>query len=209
MSVASFDSWRDPRHTLRGCVLLLPGGKTRSDRPFRSWHLANQRMALLASALRPRLGDGVDLQLAHYRVRGWNGARRDPLREASLALDEARTRFEPAQIVLLGHSMGGRVAAHLSARGDAGAVVALAPWWPDGDGDLIPLECRLLVVHGSADTWTDPVASRVETGRAAQRGVDATWVGVDGAGHYMIKQLSRWNQLTADFIAAHLESAAA
>jgi dienelactone hydrolase len=37
-----------------------------------------------------------------------------------------RAHFDAAKIVVVGHSMGGRVAAHLSASGDVGAVVALA-----------------------------------------------------------------------------------
>jgi len=59
--------------------------------------------------------------------------------------------------------MGGRVAAHLSASGDVGAVVALAPWWPRDDADLFPNTCRLLVMHGTADTWTDPHSSYRQT----------------------------------------------
>ncbi len=89
--------------------------------------------------------------------------------------------------------MGGRVAAHLAARGDVGTVVALAPWWVGGDGDLIPVTTRLLVMHGTADTWTDPRASRAQTQRAQQRGLDAQWVGLDGAGHYMVR---RWRNGT-------------
>ena len=78
--------------------------------------------------------------------------------------------------------MGGRVAAHLSAQGGIGAVVALAPWWDGGNGDLIPAGTRLLVVHGTADTRTDPCASRAQTLRARQRGLDAQWVGIEGVG---------------------------
>ncbi len=122
-------------------------------------------------------------------------------------LDAARERFEPAQIAVVGHSMGGRVAAHLAARGDVGAVVALAPWWVGDDGDLIPVSTRLLVIHGTADSWTDPRASRAQTRRAEQRGVDARWVGLDGAGHYMVRRWRDWHGLTADFVTEQLTAA--
>ena len=166
-----------------GCVLVLPGGKVNSDRPPRCWQLANLRMAFFAGALRRRLGPDVDVRRVRYRLRGWNSPRLDALHDAEAVLDIAREQFEPAQIAVVGHSMGGRVAAHLAARGDVGTVVALAPWWVGDDGDLIPASSRLLVVHGTADTWTDPAASRTQTRRAQQRGLDAQWVGLDRAGH--------------------------
>ena len=96
------------------------------------------------------------------------------------------------------------MAAHLAARGDVGSVVALAPWWVGDDGDLIPVSTRLLVVHGTADTWTDPRASRARVDRARRRGVDAEWVGLDGAGHYMLRRGREWHRLTSDFVAEQL-----
>src|ERR1700754_2544100 len=97
--------------------------------------------------------------------------------------------------------MGGRVAAHLAARGDVGTVVALAPWWVGDDGDLIPVHTRLLVVDGTADSWTEPPASRAQVRRARQRGLDAQWVGLEGAGHYMLRQWRVWHRLSAEFVA--------
>src|SRR6476659_4660918 len=155
----------------RGYVLVLPGGKVRSDRSSRSWQLANLRMAVFAAVLRRRLGPNVEVQRVRNRLRGWDSPRLDALRAAEAILESARDRFEPEQIAVVGHSMGGRVAAHLAARGDVGSVVALAPWWAGSDGDLIPTSTRLLVVHGTADTWTDPRASRTQVDREQQRGV--------------------------------------
>ena len=187
-----------------GCVLVLPGGKVRSDRQARCWQLANLRMAIFTRALRRQLGSDIDVRRVRYRLRGWNSPRLDALHDAGAVLDAARERFDPAQIAVVGHSMGGRVAAHLAARGDVGAVVALAPWWVGDDGDLIPASTRLLVVHGTADTWTDPRASRAQTERAQQRGLDAKYVGLDGAGHYMVRQRRQWHRLAGDFVAEAL-----
>ena len=190
-----------------GCVLVLPGGKVRSDRPARCWQLANLRMTIFAGALRRRLGPTVDVRRVRYRLRGWNSPRLDALHDAQAVLDSARERFEPAHIAVVGHSMGGRVAAHLAARGDVGTVVALAPWWVGDDGGLIPAATRLLVVHGSADSWTDPGASRAQTQRARARGLDAQWVGLNGAGHYMVRQWKEWHRLTAEFVAEKVVAA--
>jgi pimeloyl-ACP methyl ester carboxylesterase len=190
-----------------GCVLVLPGGKVRSDRASRRWQLANLRMTFVAAALRKRLGPGVEVRRVRYRLRGWNNPRLDAVHDAEAVLDAALGRFAPAQIAVVGHSMGGRVAAHLAARGDVGAVVALAPWWVGDDCDLVPVSTRLLVVHGTADTWTDPRASRTQVQRARQRGVDAEWVGLDGAGHYMLRHWRHWHRLTTGFVAEHLSTA--
>ena len=190
-----------------GYVLVLPGGKVRSDRPSRSWQLANLRMAFVSRALRRRLGPDVRVQQVRYRLRGWNSPRLDALHDAEAVLDTARERFEPQQIAVVGHSMGGRVAAHLAARGDVGSVVALAPWWVGDDGDLIPVSTRLLVLHGTTDTWTDPRASSAQVDRARRRGVDAEWVGLDGAGHYMLRRGREWHRLTSDFVAEQLDVA--
>jgi pimeloyl-ACP methyl ester carboxylesterase len=139
-----------------------------------------------------------------YRVRGWNSAGLDALRDAATALDSMREHFDAAKIVVVGHSMGGRVAAHLCASGYVGAVVALAPWWPRDDADLIPNTCRLLVMHGTADTWTDPRSSYRQTVHARDRGVDAKWISIEGAGHYLFRQWPRWHGLTAQFAASQL-----
>jgi pimeloyl-ACP methyl ester carboxylesterase len=186
-----------------GCVLVLPGGRVRSDQAYRWWHSPNLRMMLVAAALRRRLGPGVEVRRVQYRLRGWNSPRFDAVADASAALDAVRHRFEPKSIVLVGHSMGGRVATRLAARGQVGAVVALAPYWPRDDGDLIPSSTRLLVVHGTADTRTDPESSRVQALRARQRGLDAQWVGIEGAGHSMLRPYFEWHRRTVDFVADH------
>ncbi len=188
----------------RACVLVLPGGRVRSDEASRWWQLVNVRMMLVAAALRWRLGNGVQVRRVQYRLRGWNSPRYDPVVDASAVLDAVRRQFEPKSIVLVGHSMGGRVAARLAAGGQVGAVVALAPYWPRDDANLIEAPTRLLVVHGTADTRTDPESSRVQTLRARQRGLDARWVGIEGAGHSMLRSYFEWHRRTADFVAQYL-----
>jgi pimeloyl-ACP methyl ester carboxylesterase len=189
---------------MSGCVVMLPGGRVRSAQASSRWQLANLRMAFVARALRRRLGSGIDVRQVQYRVRGWNSPRLDPVVDAREVLEDIQHRFEPERIVLVGHSLGGRVAAHLAAGGGVGAVVALAPWWEHGDGDLIPAHTRLLLVHGRADTITDPDKSLAQTRHARQRGLDAQWVGIEGVGHHMVRRWHEWHRLTADFVAGQL-----
>jgi pimeloyl-ACP methyl ester carboxylesterase len=165
-------------------------------------------MMFVGGALRRRLGPDVEVRRVQYRYRGWNSPRLDAVTDAKEVLDDLRQRFEPKNIVLVGHSMGGRVAAQLAASADAGAVVALAPWWVGGDADLIPPTTRLLVVHGTADTWTDPSSSRIQTLRAQHYGLDAQWTGIEGAGHYMVRRWREWHRRTTDFVADYLRGQA-
>lgn len=180
-------------------VLVLPGGRPRSDAPSHPWQLANLRIELLNQSLRRRVGPGIEVRRVQYRLRGWNPGRLDALRDAHDALDEMLDTVGSGPVVVVGHSMGGRVAAHLASEGRLAAVAALAPWWPDDDCDLIPVECRLLTMHGTADTWTDPVSSQRQTSRAAARGVDARWVEFPRAGHFLMRDYARWHRLTAEF----------
>jgi pimeloyl-ACP methyl ester carboxylesterase len=187
---------------ITGGVLVLPGGKPDSMAGSRPWQLAHLRMALLVWSLRRRLPPNVEVRRVRYRLRGWNPGRLDALRDARAALDELLETVDGRDVVVVGHSMGARVAAHLAADGDVAAVAALAPWWPKGDGDLIPVGCRLLTMHGTADTWTDPAAAQAQTARAASRGVDARWLPIEGAGHFLMRGYSTWHRVTADFAMA-------
>jgi pimeloyl-ACP methyl ester carboxylesterase len=184
---------------LEAGILVLPGGRPTSGEPSQSWQLANVRIELLAQSLRRRVGPEVEVRRVQYRLRGWNAGRLDALRDARAALDDLLDAVGSGPVVLVGHSMGGRVAAHLAAQTRVTAIAALAPWWPDDDCDLIPAGCRLLTMHGSADTWTDPKASRRQTLRAAARGVDARWVGFPGAGHFLMRDYARWHRRVAEF----------
>lgn len=176
----------------------------RSHEPSHWWQLANLRMVFITRALRRRLGSDVVVRQVQYRLRGWNSPQQDPVRDADDVLRSCRSRWQPETLVLVGHSMGGRVAAQLAARGDIGAVVALAPWWEGEKADLIPVGTRLLTVHGTADTRTDPRSSRAQTQRASRRGLDAQWVGIAGSGHSMLRHWREWHDRTTDFVAQHL-----
>src|SRR5262249_49862141 len=137
---------------------------------------------------------------------GWNSPRRDAVADAAKVLDGMLRSCDPKSIVLVGHSMGGRVAARLAADTGVGAVVALAPWWVGDAADHIPPPTRLLVLHGTRDAVTDPVASRAQTIRACQRGLDAHWVGIEGVGHHMVRGWAEWHRRTTDFVADYLSA---
>lgn len=179
-------------------VLVLPGGKVSSHRPARAWHLSNLRMRPFTAQLRR---SGVKAVQARYRVRGWNGAERSPVADARAALDAITKRNSQAQVILLGHSMGGRVVADLCGDPAVVGVVALAPWWPDGTSVNLRSDIPLVVLHGTADSWTDPAASRRKVDGLQKSGKCAEWIGIDGAGHFMFRRVATWHRLVAEAVA--------
>jgi len=163
-------------------------------------------MMWLAWSLRRSLGSSIRVRRVQYRKRGWNSPDLDAVRDAEAALSTLRRDVESDNLVLVGHSMGARVAVHLAGRHTVRGVVALAPWWPSDDATLVPTNCRLLAVHGTADTWTSPSVSLVQTTWARDRGVDAQWVGLPDAGHHLMRDFHEWHRLTSEFVARQLQT---
>ncbi|SIS16485.1 Predicted esterase [Williamsia sterculiae] len=182
-------------------VLVLHGGKVRSVAPTRSWQLSVLRMWPFTRALRRTFPQAAVYSL-QYRLRGWNGADRSPVRDARWALEQIRERHGDIPVVLVGHSMGGRTAAAVADEPSVVGVMALAPWWPEGT-ETVTLRPgqRLRVAHGTADSWTDPKLSRRATDLAGHRGVDAEWIPMARAGHFMLMRPRRWTRQVLGFVA--------
>lgn len=143
-----------------------------------------------------------------YGVRGWNGAARSPVAGVEKILDEVKVELGSIPIALIGHSMGGRIAAILAGRPEVVAVVGLAPWWPDGEGSLLRPGLDVLVLHGQGDHVVDPSSTRRQVEEATGRGVRAEWQGMPG-GHGMLRGWHAWHAMTADFVVPRLAEAAA
>jgi pimeloyl-ACP methyl ester carboxylesterase len=187
----------------RGVVLFLPGGKAESRDPARPWHLSAVRLRFLARGVhRAERGRGVAVWSVRYRVRGWNGAEAAPITDARWALDQIRAAHGAVPVVLVGHSMGGRTALRVVDDPAVCAVLGLAPWLPEGEPRLPLGRRRLLVVHGTADRWTDPALSREYVAAVAAEGTPAQWVPIPDVGHFMLRARRRWRDLTVAFVAS-------
>lgn len=196
---------RPAREATRAVVLVLYGGRAESTAPSRPWHLSALRMASFARAVR-RWGArrSVTVVTLRYRMRGWNGPDESPVADARWALAEIRARRPDAPVLLLGHSMGGRTAFRVADDPAVAGIVGLAPWLPRDEPRTDLAGKDVLVVHGTADRWTDPVASREYVTAARTAGARATWVPIDGVGHFMLRRRRRWRRLVIDFVADHL-----
>jgi predicted esterase len=176
-------------------VLVLHGGKPRSDRVIGPTSASWRRAAWLRRAIVPQAhAAGVGVWLTRYRVRGWNGGAA-PVADARWALEELRSAHGDVPVVLLGHSMGARVAVHAADDPSVVGVVGLAPWW-SADDPVATLAGRALrAAHGRRDRITSfrETSRYVDRARSVAASVELHDMG--GLGHYMLAGSRRWHDV--------------
>lgn len=190
-----------PPGAVRGVALVLHGGREASTEPARDRQLAVLRMRPFATALRAAgRSHGLAVARLRYRLRGWNGELRSPVGDTREALAELADRFPGVPVALVGHSMGGRTAVHVAGEPAVRVVAALAPWLEPGDPVDTMTGRRLLVVHGDRDRITDPRASARYVDAAAAVARSASWLGVRGERHAMLRRPGLWHELVAGYV---------
>ncbi|CAM3547654.1 alpha/beta hydrolase [Nocardioides zeicaulis] len=189
-------------------VLVLHGGKPRSRQAVGGRSASWRRAGWLARSVAPRLADaGAGVRLVRYVERGWNGGA-DRAADARRALDELRDVHGEVPVVLLGHSMGARIAVHVADDPSVVGVVGLAPWWSAED-PVEPLRGRALrAAHGRRDRITSfrETTRYVERARTVADSVELRDMGA--LGHYMLSGSERWHDtavgLTLDVLGAEV-----
>lgn len=181
-------------------VLLLPGGMVASTAPMGRFNLAAARMIPFAWRI-ARAGRGrLAVARLRYRVRGWNGDDADPLVDARRALEEIRGRWHGIPIILVGHSMGGRIALRLADAPGITAAVALAPWIDRSDEPRGGSGRSVLLMHGTADVITSPDATAAYAVLLRNRGVDVTLDLVRWSLHVMVPRAGHWYRRVVRFV---------
>ncbi|MFJ9817471.1 alpha/beta hydrolase [Streptomyces sp. NPDC101151] len=185
----------------RAAVLFLHGGKEDSRARSRPWQPAALRMKpfirAVAAATRD---DGILLAEVRYRVQGWNGHDADPVQDAQRALAELGHRFGRIPTVLVGHSMGGRAALRAAAAPQVCAVLALAPWCPDGEPVAHLRGKSVIVLHGERDRVTDPHASVSFAQRAGAAGARTETRLLAGGDHAMLRHIGAWHRTASSTV---------
>lgn len=201
---------RAPAVPPRAVALVLHGGAQHGLATVRPWGLAYLRMVPLARAL-VAAGSrrGLEVCLLRNRVRGWNEPTLDPVRDARWALDRVRARRPGLPVVLVGHSMGGRVALRIADDPSVAGACALAPWTPRAE-PVDPVTGRsVLLAHGTLDRVTPPEDSHAFAVRAAAVAARLARFEIVSDGHAMLGRPGLWSRLVAEFTlhAAGLASA--
>ncbi len=179
----------------RAAVLVLHGGRPESRRTVDGRSASWQLMLGLTKSLAQTVQDeGVSAWSLRYRYRGWNGGG-DPVADTRWALDRVRRELGEVPVVLVGHSMGGRVALHAADDPCVVGVVALAPWVAD-DTPVGTLAGRHLVAaHGRRDHLTSYAATRAYVDRAGRTADSARFVDMGPLGHYLIRGRKQWREV--------------
>lgn len=179
----------------RAMVLVLHGGKPRSRQTIDGRSASWRRAAWLQREISQRAHKaGVGLWLLRYRERGWNGGA-ERAADARWALDELRAAHDDVPVVLLGHSMGARVAVHVADDPSVRGVVGLAPWWSAEDPVSTLAGRTLRAAHGRRDRITSfrETGRYVERARSVAESAELTDMGA--LGHYMLTGSRRWHDV--------------
>lgn len=181
----------------RAMILVLHGGKPRSRQTIDGRSASWRRARWLQREIAPQAhASGVGVWLARYRERGWNGGL-DRTGDARWALDELRAAHGEVPVVLLGHSMGARVAVHVADDPSVRGVVGLAPWWSAEDPVATLAGRTLRAAHGRRDRITSFRETARYVERARTVADDAQLRDMGALGHYMLTGSRRWHDVAA------------
>ncbi|WP_232821933.1 hypothetical protein, partial [Desertihabitans aurantiacus] len=139
---------------------------------------------------------GVAVVEVQNRVRGWNAPELPAVADAREAAAEVRRRWPDVPLVLLGCSMGARVAARLAGETDVAGVVALTPWWPEPQPGLAGTPTA--VVCGTWDVLTPVRRTRRVVAELEASGTPVRTVELTGAGHLMLVRRRAWFRAAVD-----------
>ncbi|MCF8587144.1 alpha/beta fold hydrolase [Gordonia liuliyuniae] len=188
-------------------VLVLPGGTDFSYRPFSTMQSSALRMYPFTASIQAAFGARVRIRQSRYRVYGWNGDQASPMPYARNDLEQLARAYPDVPVAVIGHSMGGRIAAQLGDDDRVTDILALAPWWQFADWRQIHDEARVVAIHGESDTVTRPKRTAKGIAELAARGLDATYVPVPGGGHPMLDHIGFWHGEALSFVSHALERA--
>ncbi|RSD17210.1 alpha/beta hydrolase [Amycolatopsis eburnea] len=181
-------------------VLVLHGGAERGLGAVPPWKLAYLRMVPIARALhRAGRAHGVEVRLLRNRRYGWNAPAMDPVDDARWALGRIRAEHPGVPVVLVGHSMGGRVALRVADDPAVRGICALAPWTPRGEPVAAVAGRSVLIVHGTRDRMTSPAESHAFAERAEGVAARVARFEIANEGHAMLRRSSVWTRLTIAF----------
>ena len=150
-------------------VLVLHGGSADSFVAAHWRDPAVLRLWPVARAIAREL-PGATVYRLRFSIRGWNGRGDAALRDARWALGRIRD-FDPGlPIVVVGHSLGGRVAFRVGGDPDVAGVVGLTPWTPSDDPAAQLAGVPVVVIQAGRDRVIPERTTRPWLARAEHAG---------------------------------------
>ena len=158
------------------------------------------RMELFARSIgRPLERAGIEVRRFRFSQQGWNHDGASAMADLGRTIDELTTTTRQ-ELVLVGHSMGGRTSMRFVDHPGVAGVVGLAPWLPAGEPMVDVAGRTIRVAHGANDRTTKPSSSLDFVDRARAAGADARHVLVPGEGHALIRHPSWWNRFIVESV---------
>jgi predicted esterase len=178
-------------------VLVLHGGSADSFAPTHWRDLAVLRLWPVARAV-GRDVPGAAVYRLRLSTRGWNGQGEAALRDARWAVATMRERESGKPIVLVGHSLGARVALRIGGDEDVAGVVALTPWVPSEDPAAQLAGVPVVVIQAGRDRVIPEPTTRPWFSRAENAGARLSREVLPWAGHTMVRRFWVWHRLAAE-----------
>jgi predicted esterase len=180
-------------------VLVVHGGSADSFAPTHWRDLAVLRLWPIAGAVGRAVPDAAVYRL-RLSTRGWNSSGEAALRDARWAVATMREREPGKPIVLVGHSMGARVALHIGGDQEVAGVVALTPWVPSDDPAAQLAGVPVFVLQAGRDRVIPEPTTRPWFSRAENAGARLTREVLPWAGHTMLRRFWVWHRLAAQAV---------
>jgi dienelactone hydrolase len=177
-------------------VLVLHGGNADSFAATRSRDLAVLRLRPVAAAI-ARSNPSAAVYRLRFSIRGWNDNGDAALRDARWALAVIRRQMPGSPIVVVGHSMGGRVAVRAGGDVDVAGIVLLAPWTPSDEPAQHLAGVPVVVIQAGRDRVIPVATTRPWVSRALGCGARLSVTVLPWAGHTMVRRFWVWHRLAA------------
>lgn len=190
----------------RGAVLVLHGGSSSSTGAVPRRSLAAARLIPVARSV-GRAVPGAAVSRLRNSIRGWNADGAAVLADARWALDRIAAAHPGVPVVVVGHSLGGRVAMHLADEGLVTGAVGLAPWLEPGDPVAGLRGVPVAVVQGTQDRTIPTPSTHAWLARATAAGALVRRNVVDGGEHTMLRRHREWHRLTVENVGWVLDAA--
>ncbi|MET3804546.1 putative esterase [Nakamurella sp. UYEF19] len=188
-------------------VLVLHGGSADSFAPTQWRNLAVVRLWPVARVIARKREKSAVYRL-RFAIKGWNGDGSSALRDTRWALAQLRERHPGVPITVVGHSLGGRVAAHVGGDPGVAGIVMLAGWTPSNDPAAQLAGVPVVTIQGGRDRVIPEPTTRPWMARATHAGAHVQRTLLPWAGHTMLRRFWVWHRLSAEGVATILGSAA-